>query len=339
MRDGDVRALVVGFATAAAILAVLFWVVGIDEVAAALSRAELDLVALAALLMVAWMVAWGITLKIVLTVIGVEAGVLKAVLIYAAAGFANNVTPLGQAGGEPITALLIADVTDAEYETGLAAIASVDALNFIPSMTLALVGVAYYAINFDFGRRLEVLAAGVVGLAVVAVLLAALAWRYRYTLEERVVRALGPVLRAVGRVVPRVTPPDPDDLADRVEGFFGAVERVATDRRSFLAALTFSTLGWLSQALALWVAILALGVSIPVYVPLFVIPLGTTASVVPTPGGLGGIETVHILLLTLATGVTAPVATGAVTIHRIGGFFFVTGLGAGAAAFVRTWRR
>lgn len=114
---------------------------------------------------------------------------------------------------------------------------------------------------------------------------------------------------------------------------------MATNPRRLALALGYSTAGLVVQGIAMWLTFRALGTSIPIAVPFFVIPVGTMAAVGPLPGGLGGIEAVHIVLLATTTTATVPVVTAAVVIHRLGGFWLTMTLGGGSMALLgrRTW--
>jgi len=334
MRRGKLSSVIVGFVAAGAVFAALFWVVGVEDVLAAISRASLPLVGVVAATIVAWLLAWGLALRCILAALGVDLSSFDAVLVTAAAAFINHVVPFGQASSEPVTAWLLTDISDTEFETALAAIASLDALNFVPSLSFAVIGVGYYATAVALSDGLAVLVASVIVASVVLPLLAALAWRRRVALQRWIVSHLTPVIRRISGALPG-DPLETEEIVTRIGNFIEAVERVAGDRQRVVAALAFSAIGWACQSLGLWVALLALGTSVPVYVPFFVVPIGTTASIVPTPGGLGGIETVNITLLVLVTSASPTIATAAVTIHSVGGFFLTNSLGAAAAATIR----
>ncbi|EMA45824.1 lysylphosphatidylglycerol synthase transmembrane domain-containing protein [Halococcus saccharolyticus] len=334
MRRGKLSSVLVGFAAAGVVFAALFWFVGVEDVLAAITRASLPLVGVVAAMIVAWLLAWGLALRCILAALGVDLSSFDSVLVTAAAAFINHVVPFGQASSEPVTAWLLTDISDTEFETALASIASLDALNFVPSLSFAVVGVGYYATAVALSDGLAVLVASVIVAAVGLPLLAALAWRRRVALQRRLVSGLTPVIRRISGALPG-DPLEPDEIATRIGNFVEAVERVAGDRRRVAAALAFSATGWACQALGLWVALLAVGASVPIYIPFFVVPIGTTASIVPTPGGLGGIETVNITLLVLVTSVSPTTATAAVTIHSVGGFFLTNSLGAAAAATIK----
>ncbi|QLG61179.1 lysylphosphatidylglycerol synthase transmembrane domain-containing protein [Halorarum salinum] len=335
MDRDQLRATVLGFGAAAVVLATMLHLVGVDELLAELSRARTGLVLVVVGLTVAWLLAWSFALRTVLGVLGVRTSVGKSFLVFNGAMFSNNVTPFGQAGGEPVTALLISKMTDTEYERGLAAIASVDTLNFVPSITLALVGAAYFATETTFGTRLRVATGVVVLLAVAVPGLVYLGWRHRYSLEHRVVSALTPVVRRLAGLVPGVPVPDPDAIESRIGHFFGAIERVATDREAIALSLGASTLGWGCQMLGLWVAFEAIGASVPLSAMLFVVPMGAIAGATPLPGGVGGIEAVLVAVLAALPGVNvgAGTALAAVVIYR-GAVFWIPVLVGGAVVGV-----
>jgi uncharacterized protein (TIRG00374 family) len=330
---------ITGFAIAAAVFAVLFWYIGYGRIARALGGADLGLVAVVAALMVGWIVVQGIALWIVLSIIDVAMSAASAVLVFASAAFANNVTPFGQAGGEPITALLISDISDAEFERSLAGIASADALNFVPSTSLGLVGVGVYATTTTLGPRLRFAAGSVVAFSTLLVGLATVIWYRRDAVEALVVRVATPPLQFLGRVVPRVSVPQPEAIQESFDRFFESIDRLLADPRGLALALVASTLGMALQASAMWLTFEALGAPIPYYVPYFVIPVGTMAAIGPTPGGLGGIESAHILLLSSLTSASAPVVAAAVIIHRIGGFWLTMTIGGGSMASLQARER
>ena len=338
MVRANVRATIVGFLAAAVVFALLFSFAGIDELLATLRAADTGLVALAAGATMAWLLAWAVSLHTVLGILGVGLSYPASFLVFSGATFANNVTPFGQAGGEPITAFLISRVTDAEYERGLAAIASVDTLNFVPSITIALIGAGYFATEVALGANRNLLAAvgAVVALAVAVPTLVYLGWRRRYGVEARIVAGLTPIIRRAADWLPRVPVPTPEGIEDRIDGFFRAIERVAATPRELAIALAASTIGWLCQTLALWVAFEAVGVSVPLSVVLVAVPIGAIAGVTPLPGGAGGIETVLVLLLLAAPlpQVTEATAVAAVVIFRGAVYWIPTLLGGIVVAWI-----
>jgi len=331
--DGNRAATLAGFVGALAVLAVLVWVVGVDRTVSALLSADPAILPLVGAVAVVWLTAWGLALWSVLRALGSPVRTHVAVLAYAGAVFSNNITPFGQAGGEPLSALLISSAADTEYETGLAAIASIDTAHFVPSVGFAVAGFTFVAASaVRLGRDLLFAAGAVAALAVGLPVAAFVGWRYRYELEDAVVRLLTPVIRWVGRVVPKWSPPTAERIAARIESFFAAIERIATDRRTLLQTLGFSALGWAALACSLWLSLYAVGYVVPASVPLLVVPVGSIASLAPLPGGSGAIETVLVTLLVSTTAVPAAVAASAVLIHRGATYLLPMLVGAGVAS-------
>ncbi|MFC3958832.1 lysylphosphatidylglycerol synthase transmembrane domain-containing protein [Halovivax cerinus] len=300
---------------AIALITILLFVVGAGDVLDALATAKPSYVALTFGLALCWLAVWGVMLRTILGVLGVEIPLVTSLFVYAGAVFANNVTPFGQAGGEPVAALIISKVSDSRYETGLVGIASVDVLNVVPSISLIFVGVGYYATTAAIGQRLERAVTSAVVLIGGIVVVIALVWRYRRRIVERLPAVASTVAGRLGRS--RVDAAEFEaSLSERFDHFFESIERVATSPWQLAGVVGLSLTGWLFQAAALVVAFAALGHDIPAYVALFVIPLSYVAGAAPLPGGLGGIDAAMVALLVPTTGVPASTVTAAVLIFR-----------------------
>lgn len=313
MDERNRRALLIGGIGTIAVFAVLFFAVGARDIIDSLLSADPLLVVATFALALCWLAAWGLMLRTVLASLDVHVSISTSFLVYAGAVFSNNVTPFGQAGGEPIAALLISEASDARYETGLAGIATVDVLNVVPSISLILAGVGYYATTAAINQQLE----NTVGSAVVLiggiVILIILLWRWRHVLIDRLPGLVAPRLGRLDRFDAETLE---KDLKERLGRFFANIERVGTDRWRLSSAVGLSLLGWLFQVAALLVAFEALGYSVSPAVLLFVIPLANLAGAAPLPGGLGGIDAAFVTLLVPTTGISASAITAAVLIFR-----------------------
>jgi hypothetical protein len=332
--DLDLRGVVLGFAGAALALSALVWFAGVDDLAVAFRGLDRSILAAIAVAALCWLVAWGQSLRAVLGALDVQVPPRRAFLLYAAAVFANSVTPFGQAGGEPVSAYFISRSTRTGYERSLAAIASVDTLNFVPSILLALTGLAYYGAAFTFGDRLYTVVGIVVGLAVAVPTAVYTLWRSRERLAIRAAGDLARLLAALTRFIPRIQAPSPDAILARFEAFVRDIERVATDRRTLARALGFSALGWLCLMAALWLALAALGHYVAPWVVFVVVPVGAIASIAPFPGGLGGVEFALVLLLVPITAVPVAVATSVALVYRGGTYWFPMLVGGAAVAWL-----
>ncbi|MFC7140393.1 YbhN family protein [Halosimplex aquaticum] len=330
--NGDRWATVVGFAGALVVLAALVWVVGIEDILTQLRGIEIKYLLVILGVAVVWLFLWGMALRTVLGALDAPISVVMSALVFAGAVFSNNVTPFGQAGGEPVSGYLISRATDREYETGLAAIASVDAIHFVPSIAYALVGLTFVVAGAaEFGRNLVFATSALVALAVGIPAAVYFGWQFRYELEAAVVRAVTPIVRFLGRVIPRKSPPTTADIERRIEGFFAAIDRVAGSRSTVIEAIGFSALGWLALCTSLWLSLFALGHPVEFSAVLLVVPMGAVAGMTPLPGGLGGVDAVLIALLISTTGTAGGVAGAAVLVHRGATYVFPTVVGGGVA--------
>jgi uncharacterized protein (TIRG00374 family) len=226
----------------------------------------------------------------------------------------------------------VSEAADTEYETALAALASADSLNFVPSTGLALVGVTYYSVAAAVGEKLRIATAAVVLLAVAMPVAGYLGWQNRERIEAGLGRVLARTAKPIGRRVPGLSAPTREGIENRVDGFFRSLEDVATDRRSLATAIGFSALGWFAQAVALWCALYAIGVTAPFAAVLVAIPVGAIAGITPLPGGLGGVEAVLIALLVPLAGINAATAAAAIVLHRGAIYWLPTFIGGGVAS-------
>jgi len=325
---GDRRTTIVGFSAAVVVLGALVWFVGVDDVLGAITGARPEILLVVLAVTALWLVSWGLSLWMVLDAIGERISPRTAVFLYMGAIFSNNITPFGQAGGEPLSGLLIAEAADTEYETGLAAIASVDTLHFVPTTIYATVGFVFVvAGTVPLGQDLVFGLAAIAVLAVVLPLAGYFGWRYRERVETVIARVLVGVSKPIARVLPKRSPATYEATKRRVDGFFVAIERVATDRQTITLALTFSALGWLAQIAVLWLSLIAIGAVVPFSAVMLVVPIAAMAGVTPLPGGSGAVESVLAALLVATATVPLALATSAALLHRAAVYWLPTLVG------------
>ena len=317
-----------GVALALAGFAVYVWFVGVSDVVDAVrSISPRDTASLVALGLVP-LVVWGAALWLVLRRIGARVGLWNATVLFAASGFVNAVTPFGQSGGTPVSSLLVAWVVDIDYESAFAAVASLNVLVRLASLSLALLAAVVYSSRFAAVEQLRSTTAIVVGVTLVFFLAAGALWTIRHDATPVVGRALGRLTAWVVGWVPGVTPPSPANVADRVERFVAALDLLASDPWRLVTVFALATFGQLSVAAALWTALAALGVDQPLLAVFLVVPLAKVSGLVPTPGGVGSAEVVLSGLLVAVMGIPAAPATAAALVYRGTVYWVPTALGA-----------
>ncbi|WP_157972305.1 flippase-like domain-containing protein [Saliphagus sp. LR7] len=337
--DLGLATVVGGFVAAVALLSVVLAVVGLEPTVSVLAGADrLGLAALCCAVAL-WAVAWSYTLSIVLSVLGVAHGPVEAGLLFGNLVFANSVAPSTYLGGEPFAAFLFSRRTGTGYETGFAAVTSTDLLNYAPMVPLAGVGLLYVTTTAVVGGRTELALAAVFSalLALIAVVVAG--WRRRDRAAVALATTIGGLSTRMSGVVPGVRPVRPAPLEARIRTFVREVESVADDRSSLALGLGYSALGWLSLSAALWFALYAVGHATSPAVALFAVPIAAVSNVLPVPGGIGGVESILIVLLVAAAGVPAPTAAAATLLYRGGTYWLPLVVGGGTVVLAQGPRR
>ncbi|WP_254272554.1 lysylphosphatidylglycerol synthase transmembrane domain-containing protein [Haloarcula marina] len=319
--------ILLGFAVAGVVLYLLVDFVGTAGVVSGLLRADPGWLALACLSTLLCLTAWGKAWQIVLGVAGIDESLSRLVVTYYAATFANYVTPLGQAGGEPFIAYVLSRDTEASYQDSLASVVTADLLNLFPFVTFAGVGFAALLYESSLPEAIEPLAGGLVVLSVGVPVVAAVGWRYRKRLGRTLVRAAEPVTRRT----PRLTVAG---LRERLRETEQAFQRIARDRRALVQALFFSYVGWVFFALPLYLVAQAIGTELSLLLVFFIVPASTLAGLVPSPGGSGAVETALVVLVVALTSVGQTDATVIAILYRVASYVFALLLGGGAALYV-----
>ncbi len=334
----NLRSVVLGLLASLVVLVVIVSLVGVSSVIAAFKAARPEIILTIVVAVACWQVAWSFALNVVLSLLDYPQSRPRTMLVYLSIGFANSITPFAQAGAEPLAALFVSRATDAEYETGLSVVVSVDTINLLPSIGFALVGFAYFTVRATLNPRLKLAVALFLVVALVVAVLAVFAWRSRETLAASFVR----VLSRLGDWLSQRTPWNVElperELEQRVTLFLSNLEQIAQTPHRLAVGLFFSAVGWFFLAMCLWLSLYSLGYTIPVEAPLFIVPLAMTASVTPLPGGFGGIDAAYILLLVSLTNVPLPVITAALLVFRAGTYLLPIIAGGAAVTMLETNR-
>jgi uncharacterized protein (TIRG00374 family) len=237
---------------------------------------------------------------------GIEMPYRKAIRIFMAGNFMNSITPLGQAGGEPIMAYLVEQNSDASYEKALSSIFSADVMNAAPPITFILGGTLYLVL---FGSLNEAIVQAVYMTILVTVLGAAvvyLLWFKSGTIEGAVFGLIKKISDKIERGKQLV-----DSLEEKLEKIEKSFKAIGDDPSYLLKTALVSHIGWLMQVFNFVLIMNALGYS-PNFTPVyFVVVLAGLANFSPTPGGSGtyeaamaGLVTIFFPGISFATGLT-----------------------------------
>ena len=316
-----------GFFVAVAVIGFIALSVGLDDLVAVLSDAKLRWVAAGCVSTAVCLVAWARAWKVVLGVVGIPVRFRRLVVTYYAATFANYVTPLGQAGGEPFIAYVLSRDTEASYEDSLASVVTADLLNLFPFFSFAGIGFAALLYDASLPARVRPLALGLAAMAAGIPLIAVATWRFRYRLGRVVLGLAAPVAgrtRLFGL----------ESLRERLWELNRSFERIAEDPLALVRALFYSYVGWVFFALPLYFAGLALETPVSLLLVFFIVPASTLAGLVPSPGGLGGVEAALLILLVAVAGLAQPTAFATALLYRVESYVFALAAGGVGALWV-----
>ncbi|UPV74387.1 flippase-like domain-containing protein [Halorussus limi] len=321
--------VIAGFAVAGLLLYFFGRVIGWNEILRTFRNANPVWIGLACLSTVVSLVIWAKSWDIILCTVGIDVPFPKIVTTYFAATFADYATPFGKAGGGPFIAYVLAADTEANYQDSLASVVTADLLNLLPFFTFAGLGTLALLIQGEVPKQAELLVAGLGGMAVVLPLIIYGSYRHQQFVERLLMKVIGPIAKRVERI-------NADNVRDRIDEFYELVDRIAASRGQLAKTLVYAYVGWLFFAAPLYFAGLTLGVShqlTPILV-LFVVPASSLAGVVPTPGGVGGVEFALVGLIVALTTLQADVAASAALVYRVASYWFALALGGIAAFFV-----
>jgi uncharacterized protein (TIRG00374 family) len=317
----------IGFVIAVALLALVAAGIGVERVARTLADAKLRWLVAGCLSTVVCLLFWGKAWQVVLGVVGVDVPYRRLSVTYLAATFTNYVTPLGQAGGEPFIAYVLARDTEASYEDSLASVVTADLLNLLPFFSFAAIGLSVLLLRAELPAVARLLVYGLLGMAVGVPLLAVAGWTFRRRIRDGLLRLVAPVSARTDRV-------SLEGVAERIDDLYNAFERIAADPRALVYALAFAYLGWVFFALPLYFAGQTIEVPIDLLLVLFIVPASALAGITPSPGGLGGVEVALVVLLLALTAFSAAEAYAVSLVYRLASYWFALLVGGVAALWV-----
>ncbi len=320
--------LLLGFIVAVVLIYLLVVASGWRRVLHTLEGADYTWVWIACISTFIGLAAWGKAWQIVLAVLDIKVEFRRLIVTYLSATFANYVTPLGQAGGEPFIAYILSRDTAASYEDSLASVVTADLLNLLPFFNFAAFGLSYLLIKASLPNNAKTLAQGLVILAFGVPAIAYAGWRYRQRVEDLVIRLAAPLAEHTSRITV-------DGIRQRIDRFYHSLERIASEPRQLLFALVFSYTGWVFFALPLYFAGRALNLPLPLVLVLFIVPASTLAGLTPTPGGLAGVEAaLTILIVALVPSISWSSGVAVAIVYRVASYWFVLVIGGIASMFV-----
>jgi uncharacterized protein (TIRG00374 family) len=331
-----VRRLVVSLGAAAVLLGGFLYLLDPVQVATHLRGTDVAVFAIGFLAILAALACWSVATRRLFLAAQVDLSQRRAFLAYGAGAFGKQVLPMGNAGGPAVMAYAFDREVKLGYSRTLAVIVTAEFLSLVASVCLALVGVGLLLAFDPSAATLQVLGFGVVLVAVGLAALGVVLWYRRRHVTLGLVglsHVLHPLVhRLSAGLADRI---HPENVGGSVGRCYASIDAVTADRRAVATAFALTLLGWGCFALPLYSAALALDAPLSLALALVLVPVGGLATVVPLPGGLGGLELAMTGLIAALTGIDLATAGAVVILYRLCAFWFfvlVSGLCAAASA-------
>ncbi len=310
------------------VLGLFVLVVGWEEVLGAIRHASLSVYALAFVASAGCLLCRAYVWHRVLAVVDRPRPYWLVAGVFLAGTFGKYVLPYGQVTSGVGVAAVVSRYYDSEYEEGLAAVVSADFLNYLPYYTFGAIGIGYLLLTRSLPTALgRYTRPGVVVLAALTLLLAIL-WNRREGVRSGAIDAVAGLRGTVARISPRVARQlRRENVEGRLEGFSETLELVSRNRRSGGIALVAAHVAWLGLATALYATALAIGTPIPFGLAILGVALSKLGFLVPTPGGVGGVEIALASVLTLVAPIGFATATAVAILYRFATYWFTVLVG------------
>lgn len=229
--------------------------------------------------------------------------------LFAAAEFLNNITPLGQAGGQPFMAYIIADNVDIEYEEALATVISGDVITVIPFLTIFSTTIGYMVLQGVLMRSLWNEAVMLIGLVLFGFAVMYLFWFRFEVVEDWVSRAI--------QFVGWISEEKQARIETALENTRNTFEHFSGNPRRLVKPALFSHGGFIARISLLGFVLLALGVPPNIPYLVFIVPVAAIAKTSPTPGGSGTYELAMAGMITAFFGTSFAIGVTAAVLFRL----------------------
>ena len=305
------------------ILAVMLYLVGIDQVIEALKLAKLEFIGIAIALQIFTYYLYTLRWKILNNLADMDVGIKKLLPMVLVGLAVNNITPSGRGGGEPVRAYILAKENNYPMQETFATVVADRALDTFPFVLLAVLTIIGMALYFDFDLWLLILMI----LAVTAIVIILILLIYMSINPNFGKRVDGWIIGLVRRFYKKNSEELEDKIHNVISGFQDTMKLVIYNKRVMYYALPLSFIIWIFEILRVYFVFLAFGAHVNPVVIGEVFILACLAGMIPLlPGGLGAVDGIMIIFYS-AAGITASISAAATVIERLISFWMATILG------------
>ena len=305
------------------ILAIMLWLVGIDDVIVALAVAKLELIALAIAVQVFTYGLYTLRWQILNNLADIDTSFKKLFPMILVGLAVNNITPSGRGGGEPVRAYILAKEDNYPMQETFATVVADRALDTFPFVVLAVITIIGMTFYFSFDLWLLI----VMILAVIAIV-ALLAMIIYMSINPKFGKRVdGWIIKLVRRFYKK----NSEELENKIHAvildFQNTMKVVISSKKVTYYALPLSFVIWLFEILRVYIVFLAFGATVSPIIIGEVFIIASLVGMVPLlPGGLGAVDGIMVVFYSVA-GISASVSAAATVIERLISFWMATILG------------
>ena len=306
-----------------AIMGVMLYFIGIDEVIEALKLSNLWLVLLAIVIQIFTYFLYTWRWNIINKTADMDLGIKKSLPMVLVSLAVNNITPSGRGGGEPVRAYLLAKEGHFKFEDTFATVIADRALDTFPFVILAILTIIGIIFTFSLDIKLIAFLVIMVTLITVAVILLI----YVCINEAFGVKLTSWIIKIVRRFYKKFNEDTEKRIIEAVKTFQARMNALLRDKTILYYALPLSFVIWIFEILRVYVVFLAFGAKVSPIVIGEVFILASFVGMVPLlPGGLGAVDGIMILFYANA-GITASLSAAATVVERLISFWMTTFVG------------
>ncbi|MBQ6138226.1 MAG: UPF0104 family protein [Methanobrevibacter sp.] len=306
-----------------AIMGVMLYFIGIDEVIEALKLSNLWLVLLAIVLQIFTYFLYTWRWNIINKTADMDLGIKKSLPMVLVSLAVNNITPSGRGGGEPVRAYLLAKEGNFKFEDAFATVIADRALDTFPFVILAILTIIGIIFTFSLDIKLIAFLVIMVTLITVGVILLL----YVCINEAFGVKLTSWIIKIVSRFYKKFNEGTEKRIIEAVKTFQARMNALLREKSIIYYALPLSFVIWIFEILRVYVVFLAFGAKVSPIVIGEVFILASFVGMIPLlPGGLGAIDGIMILFYANA-GITASISAAATVVERLISFWMTTFVG------------
>lgn len=306
-----------------AIMGVMLYFIGIDEVIEVLKLSNLWLVLLAIVIQIFTYFLYTWRWNIINKTADMDLGIKKSLPMVLVSLAVNNITPSGRGGGEPVRAYLLAKEGHFKFEDTFATVIADRALDTFPFVILAILTIIGIIFTFSLDIKLIAFLVIMVTLITVAVILLI----YVCINEAFGVKLTSWIIKIVRRFYKKFNEDTEKRIIEAVKTFQARMNALLRDKTILYYALPLSFVIWIFEILRVYVVFLAFGARVSPIIIGEVFILASFVGMVPLlPGGLGAVDGIMILFYANA-GITASLSAAATVVERLISFWMTTFVG------------